>query len=538
MPVPQTIEKVFIMELTGQNFIGAKRSKGFEKTFRAINPATGQPIGPEVHGASETEIDQAVKLAEAAFGLYRKIEPARRAQFLRAIATNIEQLGDELISVAVSESGLPPARLQGERGRTTGQLRIFADLIEEGSWVNARIDHADANRKPAPKPDVRLMKIALGPVAVFAASNFPLAFSVAGGDTASALAAGCTVIVKAHPSHPGTSELVACAIIAAAETCKMPDGVFSLVQGTEPRVSIELIRHPLLAAVGFTGSLKAGRAIFDAASARPQPIPVYAEMGSVNPVFLLPGAISERGPQIAEGLKGSVTLGVGQFCTNPGIIFAVESDATRSFLEQLGKLISASPIGTMLNPNIGRAFAEGCRKFSHTPGVTVSGKSPDSPQQPTHAAPILFTTSAQNFLANPALHEELFGPATLVVIATSVGQLLELAQYLEGQLTATIHAGTGELVKYRAFVDTLERKAGRLIFNSYPTGVEVCHAMQHGGPYPATTDSRSTSVGTAAIDRFVRPVAFQDFPSDLLPPELMEDNPRKIMRLVDGQRTR
>jgi len=526
------------MQLTGCNYIGGRTSALGAQTFRAVDPALNTELEPTFHEATAAEIDQVMQLSEEAFVQYCRRNGRERAAFLRAIAVNIEELGDELIARAVAETALPSARLLGERGRTCGQLRLFADLIEEGSWVDARIDHANPTRKPVAKPDLRRMRIAIGPVAVFAASNFPLAFSVAGGDTASALAAGCTVVIKAHPSHPGTSELSFSAMLQAAAATGMPDGVVSLLHGIDPQVSLALVHHPLTQAVGFTGSLRAGRALFDAAASRPRPIPLYAEMGSINPVFLLPGALRERGQQIAEGLANSVLLGVGQFCTNPGVIIGPVDSAMRDLVNRLAELISGAPVGTMLNRNIAEAFAAGCRRLSQTPGTHVVAQSPTTPQIPAHAAAAIFSTSAENFLENRLLHAELFGPATLVVTARSPAQFEQIASQLDGQLTATIHAAAGELVEHTRLVETLQRKTGRLVFNGYPTGVEVCPAMHHGGPYPATTDSRSTSVGTAAIERFARPVSYQDCPSELLPPELREDNPLRLWRLVDGQRER
>jgi NADP-dependent aldehyde dehydrogenase len=380
------------------------------------------------------------------------------------------------------------------------------------------------------------MLIPLGPVAVFGASNFPLAFSTAGGDTASALAAGCSVVIKAHPSHPGTSELVMRAIRKAIESTNMPAGVVSMLHGRTPEMALQLVRHPLIKAVGFTGSLRAGRALFNAAAARPEPIPVYAEMGSVNPVFILPRAMKERGNQIAEGLKNSVTLGVGQFCTNPGVVVAIESE--RAFADQLGKLMANSPTGTMLNQGISKAFAEGVKRLAAANGVRVAGQCSGACEQPTHAAPVVFTTTAEQFASDHALQEEVFGPSTVVVTGKTADEIRKVAEAMEGQLTATIHAAEGELAEYRWLVDLLQRKAGRLLLNGYPTGVEVCAAMHHGGPYPATTDSRSTSVGSAAIERFVRPICYQDFDPALLPPELQDGNPRKIWRMVDGQITK
>lgn len=525
------------MELTGQNYIGARKSALGTNLFRGVDPVKNVELETIFHDATSEEINAAAELAESAFVEYRRKSAKERAAFLTAIALEIESLGDELLNQAALESALPIARLIGERGRTTGQLRMFAAMLEEGSWVDARIDRANPERKPLPKPDLRRMLRPLGPVVVFGASNFPLAFSAAGGDTASALAAGCPVIVKAHPSHPGTSEMTMSAVLRAAKSTGMPDGIVSMLHGISADVSVALVRHPLVKAVGFTGSLRAGRALFDVAAARPEPIPVYAEMGSINPIFILPRAMKERGAQIAEGLKNSVTAGVGQFCTNPGVVVGLEGETTRAFIEQFAGLMAVAPAGTMLNAGIGRAFAAGTKRFSETAGVRVVAKSPAITLLPTQVAPMVFATDADHFVANHQLRDELFGPATMIVTGRSGEQLEAVAQSLDGQLTVTIHAASGELTEYRNLIEILERKAGRLVFNSYPTGVEVCAAMNHGGPYPATTDSRSTSVGGAAILRFARPVCYQDFPAESLPEELRDRNPRHIWRLDENEWT-
>ena len=524
------------MELVGRNLIGGALAEAGRASFRAVEPATGREIEPAFAEASDADVDQALRLAAEAFESFRRRTPANRAAFLREIATQIELLGDDLIDRANRETALGVERLRGERGRTGGQLRLFAELIEEGSWVGARIDRAIPDRKPLPKPDLRRMLIPIGPVVVFGASNFPLAFSVAGGDTASALAAGCPVVVKAHPAHPGTSELVAIAINQAVKKTGMPAGVFSVVHGRSPDLSLALVRHPLTAAVGFTGSLKAGRALFNAAAARPNPIPIYAEMGSVNPVFLLPGALAERGEQIAQGLKQSVTLGVGQFCTKPGVVVGIESEATRRFVTIAADLMKAASPGALLHAGIHTAYLEGVKQISKVPGVNVAAATSVPPNM--QVIPTLFTTSADTFLAHERLGEELFGPSAVLITASSKEQMMRIARELEGHLTATIHGTPDDLREFADLVDVLQQKVGRLIFNGFPTGVEVCASMQHGGPYPATTDARTTSVGTAAIERFVRPICLQNFPQGALPPELRDDNPRKIWRMVDGQMTR
>ena len=524
--------------LHGSNLIGGERAAG-GSMFTATNPATAEPIPASFFEATDEEIDLAVRLAESSFGEFRHREPARRAALLDAIAAEIESLGDALIEQAHAETALGADRLKGERTRTVNQLRLFARLVEEGSWVAARIDRPDPDRKPVPKPDLRRVLIPIGPVVVFAASNFPLAFSVAGGDTASALAAGCPVVVKTHPAHPGTSEMVAGAVARAVRSAGMPPGIFSSLHGPSPVVGMGLVRHPMTKAVAFTGSLRAGRALFDAAAARPEPIPVYAEMGSINPVFVLPGALAERGRQIAEGLKASVTLGAGQFCTNPGLVVGVDGDAARLFVSHLAELITDAPPGTMLYAGICEAYSEGVRRFSEVSGVKVAARSKaNADPAKTQAGATLFTADAQTFLYNRELNEELFGPATLVVTGKSRQDLEQIARNLEGHLTATIHGTPQDLADHRDLVAVLERKVGRLLFNGFPTGVEVTHAMQHGGPYPATTDARTTSVGTAAVERFVRPICYQNFPQEALPPELQDDNPRGIWRLVDGQMTK
>ena len=489
----------------------------------------------QLEEASPADVDSAAAAAAGAFEGYRRVPADARAAFLDRIAMAIEA-NDELIDAAHAETALPVPRLTGERARTANQLRMFAALVREGSWVDARIDRALPARTPLPKPDIRRMLIPIGPVAVFGASNFPLAFSVAGGDTASALAAGCPVVVKAHPAHPATSDIAARAIVDAARSAGLPAGVFSLLQSTRNDIARALVQHPQITAVGFTGSLRAGRALFDAAADRPEPIPVYAEMGSVNPVFVLPGAVAERAAAIAAGLKDSVTMGVGQFCTNPGLTIGVGDERFDAFVQQLDGQMSAAPSGTMLTPAICRAYEAGIQRLRGLDGVSTTRSSQTSGE--AQALPALFVTDAGAFLRHREIGEEVFGPSTVVVRCGSREDLEAVATQLEGQLTATIHGTAADLEEYAWLVSILERKAGRLLMNGFPTGVEVCPSMQHGGPYPATTDSRSTSVGTAAINRFARPVAYQNFPQSLLPPELQDANPRGIWRLVDGQLTK
>lgn len=507
------------------------------KTFRAVNPATGEALPEVFREASLQEMDKAVKTAEEAFKIYRLKSGEEKAVFLERIGEEIKLLGDELINICNQETGLPPARLQNERNRTIGQCALFAALIKEGSWVNARIDTAQPDRQPLPKPDIRQMQIPLGPVGVFGASNFPLAFSVAGGDTVSALAAGCTVVVKAHPAHPATSAMVAKAIDRAAQATGMPAGVFSLVQGATVETGMAIVNHPLIKAIGFTGSTKGGMAIATAAAARPEPIPVYAEMGSTNPVFILPGALREKATAIANGLAASVTLGVGQFCTNPGLVMMLQSDDATNFLRQTAKQIETTPAGVMLTARIKEAYDAGIEKALDIDGVALIAQGQPA-QNDFNGSAMLMQTDAETVLEHAELTEEIFGPGSLAVTANNKEQLLRIAEKLTGHLTATIHATADDIEEYRELIAVLERKVGRLIFNGFPTGVEVSHAMVHGGPYPATSDGRSTSVGTAAIYRFTRAVCYQDFPAALLPGALQNENPANILRLVNGEYSR
>jgi NADP-dependent aldehyde dehydrogenase len=515
--------------VTGKNLIAGEAVDGAEGSFTAAGAVA------RFEEASTAHVDRALDQATQAFETYRHLPAEARAAFLERIAANIESDAD-LIEAAHVETSLPAQRLAGERARTAGQLRMFAALVREGSWVDARIDRALPQRTPLPKPDIRRMLVPIGPVAVFGASNFPLAFSVAGGDTASALAAGCPVVVKGHPAHPATSELAARALISAADASGIDRGVFSLLQSTRNDVARALVQHPHLKAVGFTGSLRAGRALFDAAAARPEPIPVYAEMGSVNPVFILPGAIAERAAAIAEGLKDSVILGVGQFCTNPGLTIGIGEAQFDSLVSQLEARMRSAPAGAMLTSAICRSYDAGVTRLSGIDGVVTRRSS--AVGQESHGVPSLFVTTGDVFLQHHEIAEEVFGPSTVVIRCNSRDELYRVATQLDGQLTATIHGTPADLEEYASLVSILEKKAGRLIVNGFPTGVEVCPSMQHGGPYPATTDSRSTSVGTAAIYRFTRPVAYQGFPQSLLPLELRDDNPRGIWRLVDGEWSR
>ncbi len=517
------------MQLTGRNIIGFETFSEGTVAIQSINPATGETLAPLFFKATLEELDYAAEKAEKAFQVYRKKSGFEKANFLEKIAEEIENLGDTLLERYTLESGLPQGRAVGERGRTTGQLRLYAKLLREGSWVNARIDPGMPDRQPLPRVDLRSMERPLGVVGVFGASNFPLAFSVAGGDTTSAFAAGCPVIVKAHPAHLGTSELVAKAVQKAAEATGMPDGVFSMLFDDGHEIGMALVKHPAVKAIGFTGSLRGGKALFDAAVSRPEPIPVYAEMGSINPVFVLPKILAEKGRAIANSYLSSVTLGVGQFCTNPGILF-LQND--KDFIDEIEKNAPDTQGGVMLTPGIRDAYVRGTEHSKQYTKVIGVGKAPEGF---TAVEPVILHTDIESWNAQPDLAEEIFGPTSLIVEANTKEEILIAAQNLTGHLTATVHGTAEDLEEYSELLDILEQKVGRLIINGLPTGVEVGYAMVHGGPFPATTDSRSTSVGTGAITRFTRPVSFQDFPDALLPDELKNDNPLSIWRLVDGE---
>ncbi len=480
--------------------------------------------------------DAALREADAAFDALRAAPAETRARLLEEIAEGISALGDDLLATADEETALGLPRLTGERARTVGQLRRFAAVVREGSWVDARIDRRDPARTP-PKPDVRRMLVPIGPVVVFAASNFPLAFSVAGGDTASALAAGCPVILRAHPAHPKTSELVARAVSAAVARVGVPPRVFTMLLGEGHAIGLALVEHPLTRAVAFTGSLRGGRALFDAAAARPEPIPVYAEMGSTNPVFVLPGALAERGAALGAALADSATQGTGQFCTKPGLIFAVEGPGFAELGAALAERVGGKAPARMLYPDLAARFREGLAHVQGAPGVARLAEAP-GPGDDATGRPVVWQISLEDFLRTPALREEVFGPSTILVRAPNLADLARGAAALRGQLTATVHASRGELGAAAPLLAILERKVGRLLFGGVPTGVEVCAAMNHGGPYPASTDARTTSVGTAAILRFARPLCWQDADAGVLPPELGDRNSRGLWRLVDDELTR
>ncbi len=526
------------MQFHGKNFIGSELSASGEAAIFGYDPRQGQKLDPGFHEATSEEIDRALELASQAFPVLKDASSENIAGLLESIASEIEALGDRLIEQASTESGLPKERLTGERGRTVGQLRLFASLVKEGSFVDARIDTAMPDRKPLPKPDLRRMLIPIGPVAVFGASNFPLAFSVAGGDTASALAAKNPVVVKAHPAHPGTSELVASAIAKAVQKAGLPQGTFSMLHAANPEVSQLLVKHPKTKAVAFTGSERAGRAIFNTAAQRPEPIPAYVEMGSNNPVFVLPGALQSSFDSIVQGLFASINLGVGQFCTSPGVVVGSESERFQAFGEKLEELFRTGAPGTMLTPAISKGFGQNVEQRSKTEGVAAVRSSATSSATKTEVTPVLFRTEADVWLKNELLAAEIFGPSAVLVRSRSKEELLRLAAGWHGTLTATIFGTPEDLKENKELISILEQKAGRLIFNGFPTGVEVTHAMHHGGPYPATGDAKFTSVGTAAIFRFLRPVCFQSFPDESLPAELRNANVTKIWRLVNGELTR
>ena len=520
-------------DITGASIIGFGRGKEGGKTFKAFSPQTGKAVEPLFHSASLDDLNRAADLAEQARILYGSLSGKTRAEFLRVIADNIEALGDALIERATLETALPNARFVGERGRTCGQLRMFAELLDEGSWVDARIDHAIPDRQPIPKPDVRSMLRPIGPVAVFCASNFPLAYSVAGGDTASALAAGCPVIVIAHTAHPGTAELVGTAIAKAVAECEMPEGVFSLLFSDGYDIGQALVKHPAIKALGFTGSRRGGRALMDIAAARPEPIPVYTEMSSVNPTFFLPSAIEKRGEALASGLHASVTGGVGQFCTKPGLVFLPSKAESTDFISNFKSQIINTDPAPLLTGGIQATY----EKASEVRKTDADGfvENRTSELKGFDVRPSVFEASSVEFLSKADLSDEIFGPTTLLVNADSKEDLLAIARSLEGQLTASVHGDEGDLVEYADLIAILGTKVGRLIFNGFSTGVEVCPSMVHGGPYPATSESRSTAVGSRSITRFARLVCFQNFPDAALPDELKDGNPLEIWRMTNGE---
>jgi alpha-ketoglutaric semialdehyde dehydrogenase len=519
------------MSLTGEMLIGAERVLGSAGAFHAIDPATGEDLEPAFGQGTADDVDRATRLAAEAFDTYRATTPTERAAFLETIADKIEQLGDTLVDRARLESGLAVARLTGERARTTGQLRLFAELLRGGTSTGVRIDPAQPDRTPMPRADIRQRLIPLGPVAVFGSSNFPLAFSNAGGDTASALAAGCPVVVKVHNAHPGTAMLVAGAIAEAVAEHGLPEGVYSSIIGAGTTIGAALVAHPAIKAVGFTGSRSGGFALVDIAGRRREPIPVYAEMSSINPVFLFPSALTD---DVASGFVASLTLGAGQFCTNPGMIFVPHGEAGDRFARNVARLVADAAGQTMLTPGIREAFDSGTASLDAVEGVErlASGTPGDGQNAP---APVVFSTEAALLGSSRELQDEIFGASSLVVRYGTTDDLVAAAESIEGQLTATIHADATETEDVRRLLPVLERRVGRILYNGWPTGVEVNHSMVHGGPFPSTSDSRTTSVGTLAISRFLRPVAYQNLPDELLPAPLADANPWNEVRSIDGR---
>jgi NADP-dependent aldehyde dehydrogenase len=523
-----------MIRILGHNYIGGQRSATGSIKLQSVDATTGEALPHDFFQATAQEVDAAASAAAAAYPVYRSLSAERRAQFLDAIADELDGLGDDFVAVVCRETALPAGRIQGERGRTSGQMRLFAKVLRRGDFYGARIDRALPERQPLPRPDLRQYRIGLGPVAVFGASNFPLAFSTAGGDTASALAAGCPVVFKAHSGHMATAEQVADAIIRAAEKTAMPAGVFNMIYGGG--VGAALVKHPAIQAVGFTGSLKGGRALCDMAAARVQPIPVFAEMSSINPVIVLPQALQVRADTVARDLTASVVQGCGQFCTNPGLVIGIRSASFSAFVQQVAGLMGDQPAQTMLNAGTLSSYGQGLEKLLAHPGVKhLAG----NPQQGNQAQPQLFKADASLLVdGDEVLQEEVFGPTTVVVEVDDHAQLIAALNGLHGQLTATLIGEPEDFEQFVGLTALLEQKVGRILLNCYPTGVEVCDSMVHGGPYPATSDARGTSVGTLAIDRFLRPVCFQNYPDSLLPEALKNGNPLRIQRLVDGQPSR
>lgn len=506
--------------------------RGTGAEVRAFDPTAGEQLEPPYFHGDAGHVEAACAAAAEAFGPYRSTTSEERARFLETIAEKVEAIRDTLIARAVLESGLPQARIAGEVGRTTGQLRLFAGVLREGSWNGARIDPALPDRSPLPRPDLRQRSVPLGPVAVFSASNFPLAFSVAGGDTASALAAGCPVVVKGHDAHPGTSELVGRAISEAVTAASLPAGTFSLLFGSGPDLGTTLVTDPRIKAVGFTGSRTGGTALVAAAAARPEPIPVYAEMSAINPVFLLDGALASRGADLGRAFVTSLTMGSGQFCTNPGLVIGVDGPALDDFVDAAREALAEAPATPMLTPAIAQNYAAGVDSLTQAAGLVARGKAANDD---TACRAALFTTDASTFLASDALQAEVFGSSSVMVRCADLDEMRAVAAGMEGQLTATVHADDVDHPVAADLLPLLELKAGRILFNGWPTGVEVCHAMVHGGPSPATSDSRTTSVGARAIERFLRPVCYQDVPSTLLPPAISDGNPENLWRRIDGR---
>ena len=512
---------------TGKNYIGDVLSAKGKTTYKTINPELNSENETVFYEAAEDEISQAVALADEAFKIYGTIEDVKKAEFLEAIAEEIEALGENLLVTYIQESGLPAGRANGERARTTGQLRAFATMLREGSWVEAIINKTEG------KPDIRRIQIPIGPVVVFGASNFPLAFSTAGGDTASALAAGCPVIVKSHPLHAGTGELVASAIIKAAKRTGMPNGVFSNINSSGIAVGAALVEHPLIKAVGFTGSIKGGTALCKIAANRPVPIPVYAEMGSINPVIVLPSALKTDNKNWAKNYAASIVAGTGQFCTNPGLILGINSKELEDFIANLVLELDNLEPTCMLHPNIKAQYENLKSEVLGQEGYTQQ-TSLNKEVKPNYALQNVITVDGSTFLKNKTFHKEVFGPFSVVVKCDNIQQLNKIIHDLEGQLTGTIlNSDLKELETFKEVIENLKNKVGRLVYNNVPTGVEVCSGMTHGGPFPASSDSKFTSVGLTAVKRWVRPVTFQDWPDALLPVALQDKNPLDITRTVN-----
>ncbi|MDZ4286456.1 MAG: aldehyde dehydrogenase (NADP(+)) [Prosthecobacter sp.] len=525
--------------ISGHHFIAGREAPCDRSAFHSVNPTTGEKLEPAFCEATASHANEALLAADGAFDALRAATPETRAQLLETLADEILALGDALLERAHAETALPMARLTGERGRAINQCKMFASLIRDGSWAEASIDRAIPDRQPLPKLDIRRVLLPIGPVVVFGASNFPFAIGVVGTDTVCALAAGCPVVVKGHPAHPGTCEMLTRAMMNALRKTGLPDGSFSMLHGRSNEIGIELVKHPLTQAVAFTGSLKGGRALFDVASSRPSPIPFYGEMGSVNPVFLLPGALQQRGPKIAEAYIGSVTMGVGQFCTNPAVVLGLGSPELSQFVQSAADLAKKVPPQSMLHPGICEAYEAGTAVWHTVKGLSLAGESEIPPNhEATQAACRIFTTKLDVLENNEELRHEVFGPCSIVTDCPTVEDMLRFARGLEGQLTATIHGTPEDLIEFAPLVRVLERKVGRLVFNGFPTGIEPCPSMHHGGPYPAATHSFFTSIGTGSIYRFVRPVCYQSFPDDALPELIQNANPRGAMRLVDGAYTR
>lgn len=518
------------MNFYGKHLIDGKFQADIDEVFQAVDATSTEPLEGQFRQATVTDIDHACRLAGEAFAVFSAVDFDIRASLLERIAFELDAIVDELVIRVGQEAGLPEARVRGETARTSGQLRLFATVVRRGDFLQARIDTALPERQPLPRDDMRQCNLPLGPVAVFGACNFPLAFSVAGGDTASALAAGCPVVVRAHSGHPGTSELVARAVVRAIDYCKLPAGIFALLQGKGHSIGAALVQHPAIKAVGFTGSLGGGRALCDLAAARPNPIPVYAEMGSINPVFLLPQALDARAEALAEAFVASLTMGTGQFCTNPGLLVAAAGEGLDRFRKRVAEVISTVQPGVMLNAGVLSGYGRQQNKYRAEAELIGEGQ-----QAANRASATLFGTSLDKWQHSEVLHEEAFGPCALLVETRNPEELLNAAEQLEGQLTATVWAQEHELQAYPALISELTRKVGRVLVNGFPTGVEVCDSMTHGGPYPACSVTGSTSVGTRAIERFLRPCSFQSFPDNCLPAALQNGNPLAIGRLVNGK---